>query len=203
MIDGSLMHEDALSISALVERTVPIWGASLSQSTADAEPYDAPAMTLVRVILVDDQGMVRRGLRRELRFETDLEVVGEASNAEAGLALAQEQRPDIVIMDVEMPVLEGIDAAERLHALAPDCLIMLLATRYNVDVHVRGKAAGARVVMEKDNPEVFRNTFHDLVQFVKARNMPAWPDIGAADAQEGEASVIDEESDRSSQISPD
>jgi CheY-like chemotaxis protein len=176
MINGSEVSENPLRAFVPVEEPLPVWHTLPSPSKKQADQADTPSMSVVRAIVVDDHGVVRRSLRRDLRFETDLEVIGEASSAEAGLILAQEQHPDIVIMDVEMPHLEGLDAAERLHAMAPDCVLILLATRYSADVHIQGKAAGARVVMEKGNPEVFRNTLHDLTQFVKARNAPAWPE---------------------------
>ena len=183
MIDGSEMHEEAMGTSAPGAGPGHVWGTWPPQSKVDASQSGGARRTVVRAIVVDHQATARRGLLRELRFEPDLEVVGEANTAEAGVALAQDQRPDIVVMDVEMPVMDGVQAAERLHALAPDCVIMLLTMRDSVETHERGRAAGARVVLEKGNPAIFRNTFHDLVQFVKARNTQAWPETGAADAQ--------------------
>ncbi len=135
---------------------------------------------MVRIMLVDDQAILRRGLRWELRLEPDVAIVGEANTGAEGIALAQTLRPDIVIMDVEMPVMDGIQTAGRLHSLAPDCLIMLMTLRDGLQVHEQARAAGARVLLEKGSPAVFRETLHDLVQFVKARNQPAWPERGPA-----------------------
>jgi DNA-binding NarL/FixJ family response regulator len=137
---------------------------------------------VVTVMLVDDQAIVRRGLRWELRLEPDIDMVGEANTGAQGIALAQDVHPDIVIMDVEMPVMDGIVAAQRLHALAPDCVVMLMSINDGGDLHDRALAAGARAFLVKGNPSIFRSTLHDLVQFVKARNSPAWP-INGTDRQ--------------------
>jgi CheY-like chemotaxis protein len=83
---------------------------------------------------------------------------------------------------MEMPAMDGVQAAERLHALAPDCLIMLLTERDSLETHKQGRAAGARVVLQKGNPAIFRSVFHDLVRFVEARNSAAWTETGAAAA---------------------
>ena len=87
-----------------------------------------------------------------------------------------------MIMDVDMPTMDGIEAAARLHTLAPDCLLILLTKRDSPDTHDRALSAGASVILEKGNPAIFRASLHDLVQFVKARNMPAWPESDAASA---------------------
>jgi DNA-binding NarL/FixJ family response regulator len=109
-------------------------------------------------------------------------VVGEAETGAQGVALAQDLRPDIVIMDVEMPVMDGIQTAQYLHDLAPDCVIVLLTTKDTFETHGRAMAAGARVIVEKGNLPIFRASLHGLVRFVRARNAPAWPDIGAPSA---------------------
>lgn len=137
----------------------------------------AAQRTTVRAIVVDDHARARRDARWELRFETDLDVVGEARTGVHGVALAQELHPDIVIMNADMAYLDGMQAAERVHALAPDCILVLLTARDSIETHERALAAGASVILEKGNPAVFRASMHDLVQFVKARNMPAWPEI--------------------------
>lgn len=177
------IHKEAMQTYGLRSRPLHAWGPWPPKIKADANQSDAAQRTVVRTIVVVDHATARRNLRWELRLEPDLEVVGEANTAAAGVALAQDQRPDIVVMDMEMPVMDGVQAAERLHALAPDCLIMLLTVRDSMETHERGRAAGARVVLQKGSPAIFRSAFHDLVQFVKARNTPAWPESGAADAQ--------------------
>jgi DNA-binding NarL/FixJ family response regulator len=138
---------------------------------------------MVSVMLVDDQVMVRRALHWELELEPDLKIVGEANTGAAGVALAQQLHPDMVIMDVEMPVMDGLQAARRLHEMAPDCVIMLLSINDGADLHDRALAAGARIFLVKGNPALFRMSVHDLVQYVKARSAPSWPENGAAGAE--------------------
>ena len=78
---------------------------------------------MIRVLLVDDQALVRSGFRIILESEPDIEVVGEAENGESAVALAAQLRPDVICMDVEMPVLDGIAASRRIiagHATATD-----------------------------------------------------------------------------------
>jgi DNA-binding NarL/FixJ family response regulator len=159
------------------------WGTWPPPNPGAASQVSAQRKIVVRTIVVQEQAAARRNLLVDLRLEPNLEVVGEANTAASGVALAQDQRPDIVVMDVEMPVVDGVQAAERLHALAPDCLIMLLTVRDSLATHERGRAAGARVVLQKGSPAIFRSAVHDLVEFVRARNMPAWPEIIVADAQ--------------------
>ena len=73
---------------------------------------------MIRVLLVDDQALVRSGFRIILESEPDIEVVGEAENGQIAVALAAELRPDVICMDVEMPVLDGIEASRRILATA-------------------------------------------------------------------------------------
>jgi CheY-like chemotaxis protein len=160
------------------------WPPKTDDETSDPSSGGPAQRSVVRAILVDDQASALHNLRYDLRLEPDLEVVGEAQSGDEAIALAQDCRPDIVVMDVEMPGMDGVQTAERLRDLAPDCLVMLLTVRDSVETHERARLAGARVVVEKRNPGIFRSAFHDLVQFVKARNSPAWPEPAAAYALE-------------------
>ena len=71
-------------------------------------------MSAIRVALVDDQAMFRRGVSMIVRSQPDLEVVGEAGNGEEAIALVERERPDVVLMDVRMPVLDGVAATQRI-----------------------------------------------------------------------------------------
>lgn len=83
---------------------------------------------MIRVMLVDDQELVRSGFRIILESEPDIEVVGEAADGEAAIALAAERTPDVICMDVEMPRLNGIDASRRILAAQPDTSVLILTT---------------------------------------------------------------------------
>ena len=82
--------------------------------------------TKIRVFLVDDHQMVREGLRRMLELEADIEVVGEAGSFEEALTGVQAQEPHVVLMDIKMPGVDGIEATRRLKEAQPDCNIIML-----------------------------------------------------------------------------
>ena len=89
----------------------------------------------IRVLLVDDEAMVRVGLRMVLSAEPDIEVVGEASDGEEAQRAALEHRPDVVLMDVRMPRVDGIEAARRVLAECPETRVVVLTT-FGEDAYV-------------------------------------------------------------------
>ncbi|RTE11305.1 response regulator [Paenibacillus whitsoniae] len=84
--------------------------------------------TLIKVLLVDDHEMVRIGLAAVLGTEDGIEVVGEASNGMDGIRLAQEYRPDVVLMDLVMEGMDGIETTRKLLQLYPDCKVIVLTS---------------------------------------------------------------------------
>ncbi|MFF2572826.1 response regulator [Streptomyces sp. NPDC058084] len=108
----------------------------------------------VTVLIADDQPLVRRGLALMLAPEPDFEVVAEAADGAEAVRLAHEHRPDVVIMDIRMPVLDGIAATERLTAELADCRVLALST-FDMDEHVvAALRAGACGFLPKDiSPE--------------------------------------------------
>ena len=101
-------------------------------------------MTKVRVLLVDDHTVVRKGLRLAFGLEPDLEVVGEAGNGREALDLVESLRPDVVVMDLLMPVMDGLEATRELRSRFPDvevvALTSVLEDRMVVDVIEAGAA---------------------------------------------------------------
>ncbi len=81
----------------------------------------------IRVVIADDHAVVRKGIRELLEDEGDLDVVGEAGDGQQAVDLALALRPDVVLMDVRMPVLTGIEATRRIHADAPRVKILVLS----------------------------------------------------------------------------
>jgi len=107
---------------------------------------------MIRVLLVDDQALVRGGLRLILDAEPDIDVVGEAADGEAAVALAVETRPDLVLMDIRMPVLDGIEATKRLIPQLPDTRVVMLTTFDLDDYVVDAFRAGASGFILKTAP---------------------------------------------------
>jgi DNA-binding NarL/FixJ family response regulator len=100
---------------------------------------------VIRVVLVDDQALFRAGIRMLVDSQPDLEVVGEASNGSEGVAVVRATRPDVVLMDIRMPVMDGLAAtAELLRDAAPPRVVML--TTFDLDEAaaraIRGGASG-------------------------------------------------------------
>lgn len=106
----------------------------------------------VRVLIVDDQGMVRSGFGVLLNAQPDMEVVGEAGNGEEGLRRVAELRPDVVLMDVRMPVMDGLEATRRILAdAAGDAPKVLMLTTFDLDEYVYAALrAGASGFLLKD-----------------------------------------------------
>jgi DNA-binding NarL/FixJ family response regulator len=97
----------------------------------------------IKILLADDQALFREGLRMVLSTQADLEVVGEATNGAEALQLAATLRPDIVLMDMRMPVLGGVEATRRLHQSQPDCRVIVLTTFDEDELLFEGLRAGA------------------------------------------------------------
>jgi DNA-binding NarL/FixJ family response regulator len=107
---------------------------------------------VIRVLVVDDDPLVRSALRLMLGGQPDLEVIGEAADGRSGVAVARAERPDVVLMDIRMPVLSGLEATRALHA-DPDPPRVIVLTTFDADEHVMGAlAAGADGFVLKDTP---------------------------------------------------
>jgi len=109
----------------------------------------------IRLLLADDQELVRTGFRLILNAEADLEVVGEASDGSRAVDAAAELRPDVVLMDVRMPGVDGIEATRRLGRLTPEPPRVLMLTTFDLDQYVYDALrAGASGFLLKDAPAV-------------------------------------------------
>jgi DNA-binding NarL/FixJ family response regulator len=119
----------------------------------------------IRVGIADDQAMIRNGFRLQVQYADDLELVGEASNGEQAVSLAKSQAPDVLLMDVRMPVMDGIEATRRISA-DPDLadVRVLVLTTFDLDEHVYDALrAGASGFLLKDtSPE----DLHRAVQLI-------------------------------------
>lgn len=102
-----------------------------------------------RVLLVDDHRLVREGLRRTLE-DAGFEVVGEADNGADGVEMAERLRPHVVLMDVSMPVVDGITATRRMRSRAPDAHVVVLTMHADSDLVDKARSAGASGYLLKD-----------------------------------------------------
>jgi DNA-binding NarL/FixJ family response regulator len=115
----------------------------------------------IRILLVDDQRLMREGLRILLELESDLRIAGEAEDGEAALAAYEELRPDVVLMDVRMPGMDGVEATWRLRERWPEARIVILTTFDDDEYVFEGLRAGALGYLLKDV------SGHDLAEAVR------------------------------------
>ena len=107
---------------------------------------------MISVLIVDDQALVRGGLRLIIDAQDDLEVVGEAENGAEALIAAERLEPDVVLMDIRMPELDGIEATRRLTATTPETRVLMLTT-FDLDEYVvEAFRAGASGFLLKTAP---------------------------------------------------
>jgi CheY-like chemotaxis protein len=118
------------------------WGTS--------DDNDAESASPLRILLADDHKMFRQGLANLLREHPDLEVVAEAGDGRAALKLAQELRPDVIVMDVAMPQLNGIEATRRVRDIMPKVRVVGLSMHEEDDMAKAMLDAGADVYLRKD-----------------------------------------------------
>lgn len=104
----------------------------------------------IKILIVDDQALFREGLRTLLSVQPEFEVVGEAGNGEEALRLAAICRPLVVLMDLRMPVLDGVRTTERMRELFPETKIIVLTTFEDEDLVFDGLRAGATGYLLKD-----------------------------------------------------
>ena len=110
----------------------------------------SPRTAPIRVLLVDDHAMVRRGMRDFLSLHDDLEIVGEAADGAAAIEQAAALRPDVVVMDLLMPGVDGIDATARIKAANPDVEIVAITSFVEEARIVAALEAGASGFLLKD-----------------------------------------------------
>ena len=119
---------------------------------------------MIRILLADDHTVVRKGLRLLLESQPGFTVIADAANGRETVTLAEELSPDVVVMDVAMPILNGIEAARQISARLPHTAIVFLSMHSDESYVLKALKAGARAYLLKDSAE------QDLISAVKAVN---------------------------------
>ena len=161
-------HERGLGLLGIQERIANLGGAFKIDSqpgrgTLLAASLPAPGRRrMIRILLADDHTILRTGLRAVLERHADLQVVGEASDGRQAVQVTEKDRPDVVIMDVGMPLLNGIEAARQITAKNPQIAIVVLSMHSDEGYVLRALKAGARGYLLKDSAEA------DLINAIRA-----------------------------------
>jgi DNA-binding NarL/FixJ family response regulator len=140
---------------------------------------------VIRVLLVDDQALVRAGFRMILDAEDEIDVVGEASDGREAIDQVRSLRPDVVLMDIRMPELDGLEATRRILA-ANDRARVLILTTFDLDEYVyEALSAGASGFVRKDDPpeQLIAAREHEVFRLIA---------LGLSNAEIGQALYISE-----------
>ena len=116
---------------------------------------------MIKILIADDHLIIRQGLRLILETENDLELVGEASDGNEAISLSKKLNPDVVLMDLRMPNMDGLTAIEKLRIAQPHIAVVILTTFNEDELMVRGLQAGAHGYLLKDTD---RNTLFNTIR---------------------------------------
>jgi len=119
-------------------------------------------MKKIRILLADDHTVVRKGLRLLLESQAGFDVIADASDGRETVALAEQHLPDVVVLDVAMPILNGIEAARQISSKFPSTAIVFLSMHSDEGYVLKALKSGARAYLLKDSAE------HDLIAAIKA-----------------------------------
>src|SRR4051812_46067487 len=151
MTSAASGHADCVNSEFLTDETGVRWTGMREDGQI------APGAAPLRVMVVDDHDLFRSGLLR-LLAEDGLKVVGEARNGQEAVRRALELRPDVIVMDVNMPEMSGVEATRALHTAAPECAVLMLTVNADDDDVLDAILAGAAGYLLKDArlPEIVR-----------------------------------------------
>lgn len=146
-------------------------------------------MKKLRILIADDHTLMRVGLKAMLHYQSDMTVVGEATNGEEAVSLAKELKPDIVIMDLMMPILDGAEATKRMLEADPNAKIIILTSFGASADMARALKYGARGAQVKEAPA---EALIDAVHAVMAGGKAISPEIQQAVDQNSDIPVLTE-----------
>lgn len=182
------------------------------ETVSETEDATSADSTPIRVLLVDDQSLIRMGFRMVLESADDIEVVGEAADGDTGMKMVKALKPDVVLMDVRMPNMNGIEATAEIVAAYPDVKVLILTT-FDLDEYAFGALrAGASGFLLKDaKPEeliaAIRNVAHGdatISPRVTRRMLemfaPILPGEEESDAEDTDLSLLNSLTERETEV---
>lgn len=148
---------------------------------------------MIRIVLAEDQGMLLGALGSLLSLEEDMEVVGQAKNGAEAVQLVEDLQPDICIMDIEMPLMTGLEAADQLHN--DSCKIVILTTFARAGYFERARKAGVRGYLLKDSP--IEELVNSIRSIMAGRRVyaPELVDLAFGEDREIESPLTDREAE--------
>jgi NarL family two-component system response regulator YdfI len=129
---------------------------------------------MIKILIADDHLIIRQGLRLILETENDFELTGEASDGVEALNLCKKLKPDVVLMDLRMPHMDGLTAIEKLHVEQPEIAVVILTTFNEDELLYRGLQAGARGYLLKDTD---RSSLFDTIRAAARGETLLKPDV--------------------------
>ncbi|MBX3081662.1 MAG: response regulator [Anaerolineae bacterium] len=150
----------------------------------------------IKILIVDDIPEARENLKKLLAFETDIEVVGTASTGREGLTLAKELMPNIILMDINMPDMDGITATRELRKMIPSAGVVMMSVQGEAEYIRRAMAAGAKDFLTKPPPadelyETIRRVFNDLPDASSVITYGGASDVAGGAQRTGRLSTLD------------
>jgi CheY-like chemotaxis protein len=175
LLGGDFQIESSPSSGTKVTLAAPLQGYALETiepgiKTADAQPHESthrklpePSGGSIKVMLVDDHAVMRQGLSLLLSRHTDIEIVGEAADGAQAVEMARRINPDIILMDISMPVMDGIEATRIIRSHLPQIRIITLSMHEAEDQASAAKRAGAVAYLSKSgNPDAILSTIRQF-----------------------------------------
>lgn len=147
---------------------------------------------MIRVLLADDENLIRSALATLLGLESDIGVVAQAASGNEALAMARRHRPDVAVLDLQMPGLDGIAVAERLQALLPECAALIVTSHGRPGHLKRALAAGVRGFLPKT---VSADVLADVVRTVHRGGRYVDPELAAEAISAGDSPLTPREAD--------
>jgi two-component system, NarL family, response regulator len=122
----------------------------------------------MKIAIVDDNRAIRKTLRTGIETHTDWEICGEAENGEAAVALVQATKPDLVVLDLSMPLLNGLEAARQVRAIAPATGMVLFTNYASPELTTLARSVGISAVISKDSTDVVIHLIEALRKATRA-----------------------------------